>query len=75
MTKDNVSRKPSWRFLAPAYLAFVVAFFLAPVIPVDVTYACFPGGPPWFHYTDWQSASYYLFNLGIHYTSPHTLCQ
>ena len=77
MTKESIKgKKLRARFLAPvSTLALVIIFFLAPIIPVDVAYPCFVGGPPLFHYTDWQSPSYHLFHVGYHYWEPHIYCQ
>jgi hypothetical protein len=76
MTEGKMARKRRTRLLATApSLAFVLIFFLAPIIPVDVTYACHVGGPPYLHYTDWQSPSYHLFQIGYHYPTQGIYCQ
>lgn len=74
MTGHNVAKR--WRtrlLIAVPGLALVLVFFLAPIIPVDLQQSCFGQGP-YFHFTDWQSPSYYLFKIGYDYMPYHLVC-
>src|SRR5690348_14608251 len=75
MMKNNIPKKHWMRLLVPvSSLALVIVFFLAPIIPLNVSYSCPPPTPSSVHYTDWQSPSYYLFQIGYHYTTQQPMC-
>ena len=53
-------------------LALLISFLTAPIIPVDGKYTV--SGYLCGSYTDWQSPSYHLFNIGYHLVVNHAYC-
>ena len=83
MKEEQILSKKRNRVRSPIVVGVValgvlILFFAAPIIPVEGNYTIsnnFCGNNFHYSYTDWQSPSYHLLNVGYHRVFPHTFCQ